>query len=147
MNIGCMCLRYFMVYVLLLGWIGTLSAQTEAILTFDEVLKNGSNAVDGLFGAADILITSDSVHVYIVGQTDDDIGQFRRNKTTGKLTFIEVKSDNIGDIDGLDGVSAVAISPDEKHIYTVGIFDDAVSVFERNTSSGQLTFVEFKKDI
>jgi len=63
-----------MVYVLLLGWIGTLSAQTEAILTFDEVLKNGANAVDGLFGAADILITSDSVHVYIVGQTDDDIG-------------------------------------------------------------------------
>jgi len=74
MNIGCMYLRYFMVYVLLLGWIGTLSAQTEAILTFDEVLKNGANAVDGLCGAAVILITSDSVHVYIVDQTDDDIG-------------------------------------------------------------------------
>lgn len=78
MNIGGMCLRYFMVYVLLLGWIGTLSAQTEAILTFDEVLKNGSNAVDG------------------------------RNSTTGRLAFVEFQKDGVAGLNGISSVTISA---------------------------------------
>jgi hypothetical protein len=64
-----------MVYVLLLGWIGTLSAQTEAILTFDEVLKNGSNAVDG------------------------------RNSTTRRLAFVKFQKDGVAGLNGIPSVT------------------------------------------
>lgn len=146
MKIGRMGMRYIAMYFLLAGWLGVASAQSETILTFDEVLKNGSNAVDGLFGAEDIVITADSAFAYVAGLSDDDIAHFRRNKNTGQLTFIEVKADNVAGVDGLDGVAALALSPDQKFLYAAGSFDDAVAVFSRNAASGQLTFIEVKRD-
>ena len=37
-------------------------------------------------------------------------------------------------------------SPDGKHIYAGSLYDDAVAVFSRNSTTGALTFVEFHKD-
>ena len=48
--------------------------------------------------------------------------------------------DGVDGVDGLDGAQSVTLSADGKHAYVAGFFDDAVSWFERNASTGALTY-------
>ena len=40
----------------------------------------------------------------------------------------------------------MTLSPDGKHLYVAGVYDDTVAVFSRNSTTGVLTFVEVQKD-
>ena len=62
----------------------------------------------------------------------------------GFLTFIEAES--LALIEALYGVSGLAVSPDGAHLYATGQFDDAISVFSRNSTNGALTFIEVLRD-
>ena len=42
--------------------------------------------------------------------------------------------------------SYVAVSPDGQHVYVTGGDDDAVAVFSRNATTGELTFVDAEFD-
>jgi 6-phosphogluconolactonase (cycloisomerase 2 family) len=48
----------------------------------------------------------------------------------------------VGGVDGLYGASSIAISPDEKHLYTSGRDDDAVAVFSQSIPSADLEIVK-----
>ena len=48
---------------------------------------------------------------------------------------------NLG-VSGLDGSAAVTLSPDGNFVYVAGNNDDAIVVFERNQTTGMLTFVQ-----
>ncbi|MCH6258393.1 beta-propeller fold lactonase family protein [Puniceicoccaceae bacterium K14] len=63
-----------------------------------------------------------------------------------KLVFVEAYSDGVDSVDGLNGVYSVAVSPDGKYVYAAAINDDAVSVFTRNESNGELTFSSIIRD-
>ena len=54
-------------------------------------------------------------------------------------TEIDAASAN-GTDSGLDGVRAVAVSPDGKSLYAVAPEDDAVAVFDRDPATGILTY-------
>jgi 6-phosphogluconolactonase (cycloisomerase 2 family) len=58
------------------------------------------------------------------------------------LTFVEFAKDGVAGVDGLSGAFAVTVSPDGKHVYVAGRFDNAVAVFSRDATTGELTFVE-----
>src|SRR5439155_2088796 len=47
---------------------------------------------------------------------------------------------------GLNAAVAVAVSSDGQNVYTVGQTDSAIGVFQRNTMTGQLTFLEAQQD-
>ena len=64
----------------------------------------------------------------------------------GFLTFSSLVQDNVGGVDGLRGVSSVAVSPDGKNVYAVGKLEDAVAVFRRNSVDGSLQFLEVHRD-
>jgi 6-phosphogluconolactonase (cycloisomerase 2 family) len=64
----------------------------------------------------------------------------------GTGDFVEVHKDGVGGVDGLDYAYSVTVSPDGNHVYAAGYLDDAVAVFNRNASTGVLTFVEVLKD-
>ena len=53
---------------------------------------------------------------------------------------VEVEQDGVGGLDGLDGASQVAVSPDGAHVYVAAFNDDAVTVFRRDASTGRLSF-------
>nr|MDZ8048014.1 beta-propeller fold lactonase family protein [Nostoc sp. DedQUE02] len=40
----------------------------------------------------------------------------------------------------------MTVSPDGKYLYVAGYDDSAIAVFERDTTTGQLSFVEVQKD-
>ncbi len=45
-------------------------------------------------------------------------------------------------VDGLDGTSGVAVSPDGKHVYATGYVDDGLAVFGRDAATSALSFLE-----
>ncbi len=102
---------------------------TTGRLTFVEAVKDGVSGVDGLDGVYNINISLDGKFVYAAGNNEDAIVMFSRNTTTGKLTFVRVRKNNVDGVTGLDGVTNIQISPDGKFFYASGYNDDAISVF------------------
>lgn len=89
----------------------------------------------GLLGAKDLLVSPDGYHVYVTSHTSDAIAFFNRDRFDGALTFMGAISDAVGSIDGLDGVSALAMSFDGRHLYSAASRDNAISVFSRVADS------------
>lgn len=56
------------------------------------------------------------------------------------VTYLESYTNNVNGVAGLSGISDVAVSPDGKFVYTASYQASAVSVFERNPDTGQLTY-------
>ena len=119
---------------------------TTGQLTFVQAVRDGADGVDGLDSAIDLIVSPDGKHVYVTGQNDQALAVFARNVTTGALSYVTRYRDGLGGVDGLAGARAVAISADGLHVYVAGQSDNAVAVFSRNSTTGQLTFVEAVKD-
>jgi autotransporter-associated beta strand protein len=110
-------------------------------VTLMEVFRQGVGEADGINGANSIAVSPDGGLVYVTGLAFDSLAAFTRDAQTGALTFLEVRSDNFQGVDGLDGIRAVTVSPDGRHIYTAASLDDAVTVFERDVPYFQFRLV------
>lgn len=119
-------------------------------LSFMEVEKDGAGGVDGLAAATGIAISGDGAHVYVAGQYDNAIAVFSRD-ATGLLDWTAAVVQGIDDADGLLGASAIAVSADDRYVYSCGYLSDALTVFGRDGDDvspfyGALDFIEVKKD-
>ncbi|BAP56423.1 hypothetical protein THII_2126 [Thioploca ingrica] len=119
---------------------------TWAGLDFVETIQDGQGQINGLKGASSVTMSPDGKFVYVVSSSNSAITVFARNPVSGKLVFIQVIQDDISGVDGLAGAELVTISADGKSVYVAGTGDNAVAVFSRNLSSGQLTFQQVLKD-
>jgi len=115
-------------------------------LTFVEMQQDGVGGVDGLRGVQSVTVSPDGNNLYAAGYEEDAVAIFSRNPSSGSLNIVEAQRDGVGAVDGLDGALSVTVSPDGSHLYAAGRDDDAVAVFSRNPSTGNLTFVEMQKD-
>jgi 6-phosphogluconolactonase (cycloisomerase 2 family) len=110
-----------------------------------------AQSADGLAGASAMVISDDGKSLYVVGEIDDAVVRFDRNKSTGALNPVGCVDDNDTGTDpnqgedacaqstnGLAGVSAIAISADDKNLYTASEGDDAITRFNRG-NDGSIT--------
>ena len=119
-------------------------------LVFLGLFRDGEEGV-GLRAPKDIAISPDGKHVYVTASNtagDGGIGSvvmFSRADSDGRLSLIG-SVDAFVDAEAVDGASGVAVSPDGQNVYVTGKDgsrkDDAVAVFQRNVSSGELTRVQ-----
>jgi 6-phosphogluconolactonase (cycloisomerase 2 family) len=103
-------------------------------------------SVDGLRSVRSVTVSPDGKHIYTVSDFDGAVAAFDRNSATGELTLVETEKDGVGGVDGLAGAYGVTISLDGNHVYVASVTDDAVSVFSRDSTTGELTFIEVQKD-
>ncbi len=108
--------------------------------------KDGLGGVDGLRNALAVTVAPDGRHVYVAGNGDDAVAVFSRSLTDGALSFVERQRDGVMGVDGLAGVSAIAVSPNGRFLLASAIDDDALTVFSRNPTSGALTFIARYRD-
>ena len=120
------------------------NASTGA-LSYGGMLKDGVNGVDGLDGAKNITLSSDGKYAYITG-TNDSVSWYDRNASTGALSYGGILRDGVNGVDGLSGASDVKLSADGRHVYVTGYHDDAVSWYDRNASTGALSYGGVLKD-
>ena len=96
------------------------------------------NGVDGLNAALGVAISPDGKQVFVTGFYEYALAVFNRD-SNGNLTFKRVFKDNTSSIDGLDRPVGVSVSPDGKQVFIASRDDNALTVFNRD-SSGNLTF-------
>ena len=100
----------------------------SGMLTLVQTVKDNTDGVDGLLGAASLAVSPDDAHVYVAGKLDDAVAVFGRDPSTGMLSFIELERQAVDGVDGLDGVQALAVSADGTHVYTAASNRSAVGV-------------------
>lgn len=131
------------------------AATDDSLLMFVQEPSNDLRLVDteinnhgsaGMTGASGVAVSPDGKHVYATGREDDSVALFERDGNMGGVSFIESYTDGVGVVDGLDGASAVAISPDGSYVFVAGQVDNSVAVFLRDESTGKLTFSQALRD-
>jgi len=109
-------------------------------LTHDTMYEDGgSEGINGLSNAKSVAVSSDGINVYAVGQNDDALVIFKRDASTGLLTFVstELFVDDMDSVDGLEAPQSVMVTPDGSAVYvgSKGSTDQtepvSISVFER----------------
>lgn len=114
----------------------------ERYLRYVGATVSDPGLVDGLQEPTAVALSPDGLHLYAASSLDDSVSVFTRDGVSGALGFVEAQVQGLGGVSGLDGASAVVVSPDGLNLYATGLFSDSVAVFGRNPTTGSLTFLE-----
>jgi DNA-binding beta-propeller fold protein YncE len=125
--------------VVLGGWIVDLSVMNRDPLT-GAMSHNHYIDDPNVDGVDDLVYSPNDQQVYGVG--GQRLSCFQRDSITGELSVSQILVDNVGGVDGLGGARSVAISEDGTSVYVAAYDDDAVSLFDRDPWTGDLSFVE-----
>ena len=101
------------------------------------------NQYDGLAGVTDLVMTSTGNYFYSAGRGDNALGVWDNTGTTP--TFVQALRNNTSGSSGFSGVTALAISPDDAHLYAVSALDNALLSF-RIEADGTLTQLQDLRD-
>jgi len=108
------------------------------VLTYEN--NRSADNVDGLNGAAGVVVSPDGKHIYVAGYDDDTVVVFEELHGCQWLDHVATYTDTVVPGGGLDGARALAVSPDGSLLYVASDVDDSVVIFDRNISTGELTF-------
>ena len=109
-------------------------------------LKDGMNGVDGLASPRGLMLSQDGKYAYVTAKSDNAVSWFERNASTGALTYLGMLKDGIGGVDGLASAHDLSLSPDGANVYVAANADNSIGWFERNATSGALTYGGMLKD-
>lgn len=98
-------------------------------LTFSEVVSEGVDGVDGLYGALWVTISPDGRRLYVASTLDNALAVFDRDARSGALQFLEKQKGGPGGRDCLAFARGVAVSPDGRDVYVAGASSNALAVF------------------
>jgi 6-phosphogluconolactonase (cycloisomerase 2 family) len=85
--------------------------------------------------AFDVVVSHDGRNVYVAAYrsaTNSALNTFKRNRRSGKLKFVNAKIDDQGGLNGVSGLWRVAISSDDRSLYTADYADSSVGIFKRH---------------
>jgi len=115
-------------------------------LSLIQVINNSDIGSFGLQGAFAVGVSPDGKHVYVASVLDSALVVFSRNASDGTLSLLEMLQDDLGGVDGLSGANAIAFSSDNLRVYVTSAGDKALAVFDRDPSSGSLSFLTLQRD-
>jgi len=99
---------------------------TTGALTFVETQQDNS-FVHGLKTPRSLVVSPDGRYLYAVGSTEDALTVFRRNVTTGRLTFLEEHPEESTPV--LNNPYGVAVNPLGPFVYVADRSADALLIF------------------
>lgn len=114
-------------------------------LNFMESETGEGMGVSGLDGVVTLTTSPDGKNIYAAGDNADALVVFSRNNESGMLSYMQKIEDGVS-TDGLNGVNGIVVSEDGAHVYATGFWDKTLVLFERNTTTGELTYIERYKD-
>ena len=117
----------------------------EATLDFGFSERGSGLGIVGLRGAETAVISPDGNYLYVAAKEGDAVSIFARNQEDGSLSYVDYLEDG-GGLDGLNGATDIIISADGTDVYIAGFWDNTVTHFNRDISTGLLSFSDKEKD-
>ncbi len=112
------------------------------LLFVDKKVDEVDPGVTALRGSYVVAMSPDGKHLYAASALDNGLLAFSMDAFSGALTFVAAYVDGQGGVASLESCRGVAVSPDGKHVYAAALTDGAVTVFSRNSATGELALVE-----
>ncbi len=110
-----------------------------------QLQRNRVGDIRGLENVCSAVVSPDGRFVYAAGRNEHSIVIFQRNPVDGTLNYLSRVRDQRAGIVGLKYPSDLAIDPSGAFLYAAGYGDNALVVFRRDKTNGDLTFVVRKK--
>lgn len=135
----------------------TTSSGSDAVVVFArseagvfpqlQAVRNSDPGVRGLNAPASVSVRDGNVYVASGGgifQLDGSnaVTVFARQAGDGTLQFRQALVDGEDGVSGIDGASAVAVSPSGETVAVTGFAGNSVAFFRRDAATGDLTFAE-----
>ena len=100
-----------------------------------------------LLGSRAVALSPDGKNLYVASAASDAIAVFDRDARSGRLTQLKgvggcIAAKGAGGCApaiGLNGPNSVAVSPDGRNVYATSLVSEAVTVFDRNRTTGALS--------
>lgn len=99
----------------------------------------GAFTAAGTIGDGGLAASPDGKQLYRSSRFMNKVEVLQRNPVTGQITLDQTLTEGIDGVAGLDGASDIVVSPDGKNVYTSASVENAIAVFDRNTTTGRLT--------
>jgi len=123
------------------------------LLTYESCLSTGGQGSctsindNALTSPRAVVMSADGRNLYVASINGDAITVFNRDTDTGAIVFAGCVSGtgagpctDIGVPRALDGALDLLLGPDGKQLYATASTGDAVSVFTRNTTTGEIAY-------
>jgi 6-phosphogluconolactonase (cycloisomerase 2 family) len=120
---------------------GELSYRESEVNEVDDPADPGEE-VKGLYEPWDLVVSPDGESVYSAGSNENTVSAFRRDQKDGSLSFVEAETEGVGEVEGLEDVRGLAVSPDGASLYATAYDGYAAAVFARDPATGELAFLE-----
>ncbi len=104
-------------------------------------ITNAEPGITSLKSVEDVVLSTDNTRLFSAASSADLLTVFNRDAGSGDLSFVQELIDDgstvaVSTTDfGLNNNEDVAVSPDGKHLYALGQFEDVISLFSLNTPS------------
>ncbi len=115
-------------------------AAPNAAIRFVERKKDRVGGVRGLNRVEDVVVSPDGKHLYASGRNEHSLVLFNRSDSSGTLEYVKRYRHGRNGVRGLRYVSGLAISQDGAHVYAASLSSNSLAVFDRNDTTGELTF-------
>ncbi len=138
-----------------LTYVDCISGETESAGACTQIASaEPAGANSGLDNLFSVKVGPEGESLYVAARDDDAVARFDRDPSSGALTYhgcITGETDSVGCApigtatadgwsSGLDSLRSLSLSPDGESLYAASRGDDAVSHFERDPTSGALTY-------
>ncbi len=105
--------------------------------------------VSGVLGLDTNVLTlsPDATSLYMAGYHDHSVAVLARDPGTGLPSLVQTVRSGVEGVHGLKGARGVVVSPDGAHLWAAGWADKAIATFSRDPTTGELGFVEARRDV
>lgn len=119
----------------------------DGALTWVANLSNESTDM-GLDGVYDLKLSSDGLHLYAAGKRSNAIAHFAVNASDGSLAYQSHISNGTSGNNFMLGPVRMSLSPLDDQLYVASDFGGAIQVFDRNSSTGSLSYqTSYKNEV
>ncbi len=120
-------------------YVASFGSNSIVVFNRDEQgLLSFAQQIQGPVGLSLYGMATQGAHLYVGAVSANAVLAFVQQGNT--LESIASYQNGQAGIEGLQGVNALALSPDGRYLYAVSISDHALVVFARDTSTGALTY-------